>query len=242
MADAMKGASETLDLDPPMVCRSFSGLDGCGGQARCAGAGRAAPTRTRRVRRREGRDRDVGGCLEGALQGVEPESTDVLPRARPSGTPRRARPASRAGRTAPSLARGAFGTWPDVLRGPFRTLSLDPPMFLSLVLARAVGCGWSRPLRGRRARSARRAPAGCAPAGCGGCEGRFRNMANAMKGPFRTLNDLKVPFRTWVGGAEAPLAGRDPGHRSAVSSPLLAASRRTGPPALPAAARAGRVG
>jgi hypothetical protein len=79
------------------------------------------------------------------------------------GMARRAKPASRAGRAAPSLARGGFGTWPDVLRGPFRTLSVlrgpletsahAPKAPLARLRTLRVRAGATRPAPARSARA-----------------------------------------------------------------------------------------
>jgi len=82
--DVLRGTLRTFNLDPPMILVLVDrGALGGPGQARFAGAGRVAPARTLRVRRREGRFRDVSGCLKGAPQDAhrpEGHPQDIKPR------------------------------------------------------------------------------------------------------------------------------------------------------------------
>jgi hypothetical protein len=137
-----------------MDCRSFRGLDGCGGQARFVGGARSAPpakpNRPLAAGARPPRPRQRRFCRYPAS------------------------PTSRKTRSGHA-------------RCPERRIQTSG--------------GRAAPVPTRRVR--RR-------------EGRFvargalRTWADALRVPFGALNALRVPFRTWAGDAQAPLARRVP--------------------------------
>jgi len=139
--DARRVPFRALNLDPPMVCRSFRGLDGRGGQARFADRERSAPPTKPNQPPTAGATPpgapatsflQVSGalrvpkgafgharCPERRVQVVEPESPDDLRWAQPLDKARFAGLARCMGPT-----RGVFETWLDVSRVPFRTLNV----------------------------------------------------------------------------------------------------------------------
>jgi len=156
--DVLRVPFRALSLDPPMilVLVDRGALSGPG-QARFADAGRVAPTRTRRVRRREGRFRDMSGCLKGAPQDAQrpkghPQDIGPCPETAPHGLGA-ARPAREAGFArrampngqAPAKSIGGFRL--SVLKGTLKALQLSRKR--PSRARHPAGCGWALRARAR---------------------------------------------------------------------------------------------